>query len=137
MYRARLARHRGARFEATSFFATPRDWLRVGIMSRRGRVDGRQVLPAAGSGRYTPSQRTLSTAHDMLGFNTSVRSRHNKGSVATTIDEKRERAGDPFFFFSFFCLFVLASLFSLFLWFLFFFFWFFLSFSLLFSAFLL
>ena len=42
----------GLVFAATSLFATPRDWLRVGIMMLdEGRVDGREVLPAAGSGR--------------------------------------------------------------------------------------
>ena len=38
----------GLVFAATSLFATPRDWLRIGIMMLdEGRVDGREVLPAA------------------------------------------------------------------------------------------
>ena len=65
----------GLVFAATSLFATPRDWLRIGIMMLdQGRVDGgREVLPAAWFRHMITPSPTNPVYGNMtwLGFNSS------------------------------------------------------------------
>jgi CubicO group peptidase (beta-lactamase class C family) len=64
----------GLVFAATSLFATPRDWLRVGIMMLdQGRVDGREVLPAGWFQQMITPSPTNPVYGNMtwLGFNSS------------------------------------------------------------------
>ena len=85
----------GLVFAATSLFATPRDWLRVGIMMLdEGRVDGRQVLPSDWFHEMITPSPTNPTYGNMtwLGFNSSGAvsslsrslSRYNKVDQAKT-----------------------------------------------------
>jgi CubicO group peptidase (beta-lactamase class C family) len=64
----------GLVFAATSLFATPRDWLRVGIMMLdEGRVDGREVLPPGWFRQMISPSPTNPVYGNMtwLGFNSS------------------------------------------------------------------
>jgi len=64
----------GLVFAATSLFATPRDWLRIGIMMLdQGRVDGQQVLPAVWFRHMITRSPTNPVYGNMtwLGFNSS------------------------------------------------------------------
>ena len=64
----------GLVFAATSLFATPRDWLRVGIMMLdQGRVDGREVLPEAWFRQMITPSPTNPVYGNLtwLGFNSS------------------------------------------------------------------
>jgi CubicO group peptidase (beta-lactamase class C family) len=69
-----LDHEKGLVFAATSLFATPRDWLRVGIMMLdHGRVDGREVLPEAWFRQMITPSPTNPVYGDLtwLGFNSS------------------------------------------------------------------
>ena len=84
----------GLVFAATSLFATPRDWLRVGIMMLdEGRVEGRQVLPEEWFRQMiTPSvTNPIYGKLTWLGFNSSgaVSSLNKSLSHYSTVDEEK------------------------------------------------
>lgn len=84
----------GLVFAATSLFATPRDWLRVGIMMLdEGRVEGRQVLPEKWFRQMITPSPTNPTYGNMtwLGFNSSgaVSSLNKSLSRYNTVDEEK------------------------------------------------
>jgi CubicO group peptidase (beta-lactamase class C family) len=87
----------GLVFAATSLFATPRDWLRVGIMMLDGgRVAGHEVLPADWFQQMITPSPTNPVYGNMtwLGFNTSGAVSSLSGGLGryNTIDEEKTRA---------------------------------------------
>jgi CubicO group peptidase (beta-lactamase class C family) len=87
----------GLVFAATSLFATPRDWLRVGLMMLdSGRVGDRQVLPADWLQQMITASPTNPVYGNMtwLGFNASgaVSSLSSGLGRYNAVDEEKTRA---------------------------------------------
>ncbi|MFO1377863.1 MAG: serine hydrolase [Steroidobacteraceae bacterium] len=78
---------------ATSLFATPMDWLRLGeMLLNRGRVGERQVVPAAWIDRMTTPSRT----NPLYGYLIWLGSRYSEQRTLTAFKGFAARARQPF-----------------------------------------